>query len=232
MRRAFLYARVSTGKQAQSDLSIPDQLRQMRIWCERNGYEVIGEYVEPGASAMDDKRPEFQKMIGESCDSHKPCDAIVVHSLSRFFRDQISLCNYERKLRKNGVALLSITQLTADDQSGEMTRRVIAMFDEFSSLENAKHTLRAMNENARQGFHNGSQPPFGYGLEEVGGTGAKKEQEASYSRFCRGHCCPPHLFNVPGGKRRTQGGSIGPEWQRGTSPGLCMEYERDPSCPE
>jgi len=41
------------------------------------------------------------------------------------------------------------------------------MFDEFSSLENAKHTLRAMNENARQDYHNGSQPPFGYGLEEM-----------------------------------------------------------------
>ena len=51
------------------------------------------------------------------------------------------------------------------------------MFDEFSSLENAKHTLRAMNENARQGFHNGSQPPFGYGLEEVEAPGRKKNKK-------------------------------------------------------
>lgn len=177
MKKAILYARVSTGKQAQADLSIPDQLRQMRLWCERNDYEVVKEYVEPGASAMDDRRPEFQAMISEACNSHKPCDAVVVHSLSRFFRDQISLCSYERKLRKNGVALLSITQLTADDQSGEMTRRFIAMFDEFSSLENAKHTLRAMNENARQGYHNGSQPPFGFGLEEIELAGRKKNKK-------------------------------------------------------
>ncbi len=27
--------------------------------------------------------------------------------------------------------------------------------------ENAKHVLRAMNENARQGFHNGAPPPKG-----------------------------------------------------------------------
>jgi len=91
-------------------------------------------------------------MIGEACDSHKPCDAIVVHSLSRFFRDQISLCNYERKLRKNGVALISISQLTADDQSGEMTRRVIAMFDEFSSLENAKHNLAGYERKCPSGL--------------------------------------------------------------------------------
>jgi site-specific DNA recombinase len=35
-------------------------------------------------------------------------------------------------------------------------------FDEYQSRENAKHTLRAMQENARQGFWNGSRPPFGY----------------------------------------------------------------------
>lgn len=177
MKRAILYARVSTGKQAQADLSIPDQLRQMRLWCERNDYEIVREYIEPGASAMDDRRPEFQTMIAEACGPGKPCDEIVVHSLSRFFRDQISLCNYERKLRKNGVALRSITQLTADDQSGEMTRRVIAMFDEFSSIENSKHTLRAMKENARQGYHNGSQPPFGFGLEDVEIPGHKKNKK-------------------------------------------------------
>ena len=33
-----LYARVSTTKQAEKDLSIPDQLRQMRDWCKRNGF--------------------------------------------------------------------------------------------------------------------------------------------------------------------------------------------------
>ena len=177
MKKAVLYARVSTGEQARSDLSIPDQLREMRLWCERNEYEVVKEYIEPGASAMDDKRPQFQAMIAEACGLHKPFDAVIVHSLSRFFRDQINLCNYERKLRKNEVNLLSITQLTADDHSGELTRRVIAMFDEFSSKENSKHTLRAMKENARQGYHNGSKPPFGFDLEEIEIPGRKKNKK-------------------------------------------------------
>jgi site-specific DNA recombinase len=43
-----------------------------------------------------------------------------------------------------------------------MMRQVIALFDEYQSKENAKHVLRAMNENARQGFWNGSHAPFGY----------------------------------------------------------------------
>jgi DNA invertase Pin-like site-specific DNA recombinase len=55
-----LYARVSTSKQAEKDLSIPDQLRQMREWCKQQGYLIATEYVEPGASATDDRRPIFQ----------------------------------------------------------------------------------------------------------------------------------------------------------------------------
>ena len=43
-----------------------------------------------------------------------------------------------------------------------MIRQIMALFDEYQSKENAKHTLRAMKENARQGFWNGALPPIGY----------------------------------------------------------------------
>ena len=58
--------RVSTTKQAEKDLSTPDQLRQMRDLCKRQGFAVAVEYVEPGASATDDRRPVFQQMIAEA----------------------------------------------------------------------------------------------------------------------------------------------------------------------
>jgi len=41
------------------------------------------------------------------------------------------------------------------------------MFDEYQSHENGKNVLRAMKENARQGFHNGSQAPLGYKSVEI-----------------------------------------------------------------
>ena len=61
--RAALYLRVSTTRQAEHDVSIPDQKRQGEAWCEARGYELVETYVEPGASATNDKRPEFQRMI-------------------------------------------------------------------------------------------------------------------------------------------------------------------------
>jgi DNA invertase Pin-like site-specific DNA recombinase len=61
--RAALYMRVSTGRQAEHELSIPDQRSQLKAWCRTNGQEVVAEYVEAGASASDDRRPAFQQMI-------------------------------------------------------------------------------------------------------------------------------------------------------------------------
>lgn len=43
-------------------------------------------------------------------------------------------------------------------------RKVIALFDECQSKENAKHVIRSMKENARQGFWNGATCPLGYRL--------------------------------------------------------------------
>jgi site-specific DNA recombinase len=55
--RAALYMRVSTGRQAEHDLSIPDQRRQLDSWCRAHGYEAAAEFIEAGASAGDDRRP-------------------------------------------------------------------------------------------------------------------------------------------------------------------------------
>lgn len=157
-----LYARVSTTRQAENDLSIPDQLRQIREWCQANDYVIANEYVEAGASARDDKRPVFQQMLADATLNPSPYEAIIIHSLSRFFRDSLDFALYERRLNQSGVKLISITQPTSEDSSGEMARKFFSIFDEYQSKENSKHTLRAMKENARQGYYNGSRAPFGY----------------------------------------------------------------------
>jgi site-specific DNA recombinase len=165
--RVALYLRVSTGRQADSDLSIPDQRRQAKAYCASRGWEIVADYVEPGVSATDDRRPEFQRMIDAATTKPPAFNVIVVHSFSRFFRDQFQLEFYVRRLAKSGVRLVSITQELGDDPMSNMIRQIMALFDEYQSKENAKHTLRAMKENARQGFWNGSLPPIGYRIVEA-----------------------------------------------------------------
>jgi site-specific DNA recombinase len=173
--RAALYMRVSTGRQAEHDLSIPDQRAQLKSWCRSNGYNVVLEFVEAGASAVDDRRPVFQQMIERACDGEHAFDAIVVHSYSRFFREAFEQEFYLRKLAKHGVKVISITQPVGDETEPiqAMMRKVIALFDEYQSKENAKHVIRSMKENARQGFWNGATCPLGYRLVEVGKRGNK-----------------------------------------------------------
>ena len=172
--RIAMYLRVSTGGQADTDLSIPDQRRQIAAWAAMHGCSIAAEFLEAGASATDDKRPEFQRMIDRACDGSNSIDAVVVHSFSRFMRDSFAFEFYARKLAKNGVKLVSITQDVSDDDPAQaMMRKIIALFDEYQSRENAKHVLRSMKENARQGFWNGSTPPFGYQAVEVERRGAR-----------------------------------------------------------
>src|SRR5262249_23261923 len=58
-----------------------------------------------------------------------------------------------------------------------MMRKVIALFDEYQSKENAKHVIRSMKENARQGFWNGAMTPLGYRLVEADRRGAKVKKK-------------------------------------------------------
>jgi DNA invertase Pin-like site-specific DNA recombinase len=85
--RAALYLRVSTNRQAEHDLSIPDQRRQAERYCEAKGWQIVAEYIEPGQSATDDKRPKFQRMMDAALHGGFPFDVVLVHSFSWFFRD-------------------------------------------------------------------------------------------------------------------------------------------------
>jgi site-specific DNA recombinase len=174
--RAVLYLRVSTARQAEHDVSIPDQKRQGKAYCQSRGYQLVETYVEPGASATNDRRPEFQRMIEAGTAKAAPFDVVIVHSFSRFFRDHFELEFYVRKLAKNGVKLVSITQEMGDDPMHVMMRQIMALFDEYQSKENAKHVLRAMKENARQGFWNGALPPIGYRIVAAEQRGHKTKK--------------------------------------------------------
>ena len=57
MTCAAIYVRVSTSRQADHDLSKPDQIAQCRAYCEGKGWDVVQVFSEPGASGLDDDRP-------------------------------------------------------------------------------------------------------------------------------------------------------------------------------
>ena len=99
--RAALYLRVSTARQAEHDVSIPDQKRQGEAYCASRGYQLIETYVEPGASATNDRRPEFQRMIEAGTSKPAPFDIVIVHSTARLLERLLAA---DRLLHRRGRA--------------------------------------------------------------------------------------------------------------------------------
>ena len=74
--RAALYLRVSTARHGEHDVSIPDERKQGEAYCAARGYQLVETYVEPGASATNDRRPEVQRMIEAELRLKRLYDAI------------------------------------------------------------------------------------------------------------------------------------------------------------
>jgi DNA invertase Pin-like site-specific DNA recombinase len=119
-------------------------LRQLREYCKARNLAIATEYVEPAATATDDRRPAFQQMIADATQPPVPVEAIVVHSRSRFFRNLFEFLQYERILKKVGIKIVSISQEASDDAAGEMARKLFSLFDEYQSLASASGGFAAL----------------------------------------------------------------------------------------
>ncbi|UCE52201.1 MAG: recombinase family protein, partial [Desulfobacterales bacterium] len=118
--------------------------------------------VQKGASARDENRPVVQEMLTDAMSKSHPFDVIVTLTTSRFFRDATKARVYKHKLAKVGVKVVASHQQVSDDPMGTFMEGIFELIDQYESDINSFHTLRAMKENARQGYYNGSQPKYGF----------------------------------------------------------------------
>src|SRR5688572_23123393 len=78
-RKAFAWARVSTGQQEERGLSIPEQLREIRRYAETHGIEIVAEFREAtSAYRHQARRHEFHRMI-ERARTDPDVSVIIVH---------------------------------------------------------------------------------------------------------------------------------------------------------
>ena len=166
--RAALYLRVSTARQAEHDISIRDQRRQGEAYCAARGHQLVETFVEPGSTSTNDRRPEFQRMIESGSAKPAPFDIVLVHSFSRFFRDHFELEFYVRKLAKNGIKLVSITQ-----EIGDCRRRL--------SSRPSPGARPAGRSGGWRSPHHGIEGRF---AEDIGGGCGREIAHSRRSQFC------------------------------------------------
>ena len=103
--KVVAYCRYSSENQ-RDGYSIEAQMRAINDFCKKEGHELINTYIDEARSGTSDNREAFQQMIEDS--SKKVFGAIVVHKLDRFARDRYDSAIYKKKLKDNGVRLISV----------------------------------------------------------------------------------------------------------------------------
>src|SRR5215469_13647999 len=131
--KVVLYARVSSDKQAEKDLSIPAQLKQMCAYCQSKGWLIMDQYIDEAESARTANRPKFQAMIAAAKSKTKDFDAILVWKLSRFARNREDSIVYKSLLRKQGIQVLSMNENFDDSPAGGMLEGIVEVVDEYYS---------------------------------------------------------------------------------------------------
>ena len=174
--KAALYARVSSERQAEKDLSIPAQLKALRRYALERNWEVVGEYVDEAESARTANRPKFKEMVAAARRKSKPFAGVLVWKLSRFARNREDSIIYKSLLKRHGVQVISINEPVGDGAAGKLLEGMIEVIDEFYSTNLAEDTTRGMKENAERGFHNGGRAPTGYKAVKLDCGGVEKSK--------------------------------------------------------
>lgn len=161
MKKARLYARVSTVEQKKKNISIPVQIASLKEYCKNNQFTVINTYIDNGISASSiTKRKSFLKMIEESNEG----DYILFTRLDRFSRNVLDANKTVQELNKKKVYIISIFE----DDINTSTADGMFMFNLRVSLsqreieKDSERILDVFESKLKKGEVLTGQMPLGY----------------------------------------------------------------------
>jgi len=161
--RAAIYARVSTVGNGQS----PEmQVRELREYCERRGWQIAGEYIDVGISGTKDKRPQLDRMMA---DAHKRrFDVVAVWKFDRFARSVSHLLRALDTFRVLGIEFVSLSEsLDTATPAGRMVFTVLGAVAELERSLIAER-VRAGLRNARANGKRLGRPPVAVDATRIG----------------------------------------------------------------
>lgn len=125
--RAAVYARVSTTGNGQN----PEmQLREVREYILRRGWDAAGEYVDSGISGAKERRPELDRLMAAA--RRRQFDAVVVYRYDRFARSLRHLVNALEDFRALGIDFVSLHEgVDTSTPNGRLVFGIFASIAEF-----------------------------------------------------------------------------------------------------
>lgn len=174
---AVIYARYSSH--GQTEQSIEGQLHDAYAYAAREGYVVIGEYIDRALTGRTDNRADFQRMIMDS--GRKQFQTVLVWKLDRFARNRYDSAIYKAKLKKNGVRVVSVMENVNDSPEGIILEGMLESMAEYYSANLSVNVKRGQRETLSKGRYCGGRVPYGYRVED--GKLVQDEKTAPIVRF-------------------------------------------------
>jgi DNA invertase Pin-like site-specific DNA recombinase len=155
--RAALYLRVSTRADKRDDgaaiqrkrQEVDNQRRQLRQFCDQQGWEIVAEYIDEESGAKSD-RAGFQHMWRDAVE--RRFDVLLFWALDRFSREGVlETLNYLQRLNTRGIAWRSYTEPYLDS-CGEFRDAVLAILAAIAKQERIRigERTRAGLDRARE----------------------------------------------------------------------------------
>jgi len=100
------------------------QLRELREYAQRRGWEITAEYVDRGISGSKDSRPELNRLMADA--HRRSFDAVVVWRFDRFARSVSHLLRALETFKALGVEFVSLSeQVDTTTPTGKMIFTVL-----------------------------------------------------------------------------------------------------------
>jgi site-specific DNA recombinase len=166
LKRAILYARVSTDEQVRSGYSLAQQLDALREYATREGYEVIEEVQDPGQSGASLERPGMDRV--RDLVVAGGVSVVLAQDRDRFAREPAYHYLLRKELEEHGCTLRALNDRGDDSPEGELTDGILDQHAKFERAKTTERTRRGRLRKAREGKVVGTAPPrYGFRYNEA-----------------------------------------------------------------
>ena len=132
----------------------------MKEFAKKNGWKVIGHFIDEGESAKTANRPELKKLI-RYCKENKNVDIVIVHKIDRLARNLIDYATIKAILKQKGIRLVSVSETFEDNPVGHLLENIIASISEWYSANLGEEIKKSNLAKLKKGEWPG-KPPVGY----------------------------------------------------------------------
>ena len=154
-RTAVAYARYSSA--GQRDVSIEQQLADIRAYAKREGFTLVHEYADHARSGYKNASARFSFQAMLKAAESGSFDTIIAWKVDRFGRNREDSAIYKGKLRRFGVKVLYAMEPIPEGSAGVLLEGMLEATAEWYSRTLSENVTRGMHDNAQRCLYNGTR---------------------------------------------------------------------------